>query len=136
MFWNQRFVGIAAGSLLTVCGMVALLPKPAGFSSLDGMAASAQVNERWEVPAAPPKPSAPEVQTDLQSASDKPAPTAHTPKTTDSDSQTVGRSLSDGAAAQAAAEEGSKSAAEVRRVRAAVLRTLRRTQESFRTPSD
>jgi hypothetical protein len=63
----------------------------------------------------------------------KPAPTVQEPEATGLASPSLGGSSR--AAASAKAQEERRTAAEVRRVRAAVERTLRRTQEMFRTAS-
>jgi hypothetical protein len=105
-----------------------------GLASVQGM------DERREAPAVAPEQKAPEGQTGLQSPSApqmsqkaKPDPTALEPETTGWGSPAVGGSLRPGASA--ATREERRTAAEVRRVRAAVERTLRRTQEMFRTAS-
>jgi hypothetical protein len=79
--------------------------------------------------------SAPDGQSNLQksttssmSETAKPVPSAQEPETTGLGSPAAGRSLS--AAPSAAARDEPSSAVEVRRVRAAVERTLRRTHES------
>src|SRR5262249_3516610 len=104
-----------------------------------GLACAQGMNERREAPAATPE-QAPEGQTGLQrpsapqmSQKAKPAPTAQDSEATGSGSPAGGGSS--GAAASATAQEERRTAAEVRRVRAAVERTLRRTQEMFRTAS-
>jgi hypothetical protein len=116
MSWNHCF--ITAGALLSLCGVVGLLPEVAGYSPFGG-SAWAQVNERREAPALK-----------LNERTDQ--TDARVPKAAESEPQTVGRSSIDAAPTQAEAEQGSNSAAEVRRVRAAVVRTLRRAQESSR----
>jgi hypothetical protein len=105
-----------------------------------GLACAQDMNERREAPAATPEHKAPESQTGLQrpsapqmSQKAKPAPTAQESEATSWGSPAGGGSS--GAAASAAAQEERRTAAEVRRVRAAVERTLRRTQEMFRTAS-
>jgi hypothetical protein len=118
MSWNHCFIRLTAGALLSLCGVIGLLPEVAGYSPFGG-SAWAQVNQRREAP--PLKLNERAGQTD-----------ARVPKATEFESQTEGRSSSDAAPTQAEAEQGSNSAAEVRRVRAAVVRTLRRAQESFR----
>jgi len=105
-----------------------------------GLAWAQGINERREAPAATQEQKSPEGQTGLQrpsaaqmSQEAKPAPTAQESEATGWGSPAVGGSS--GAAASAAAQEERRTAAEVRRVRAAVERTLRRTQEMFRTAS-
>jgi len=105
-----------------------------------GLACAQGMNERREAPAAAPEQKAPEGQTGLQrpsapqmSQKTKRAPTARESEATGWGSPAGGGSS--GAAASAAAQEERRTAAEVRRVRAAVERTLRRTQEMFRTAS-
>ncbi|WP_353646661.1 HlyD family efflux transporter periplasmic adaptor subunit [Mesorhizobium sp. WSM2239] len=48
MFWNRRFIRIAVGILLLIAGVLALLPRITGHSSLDGT-----INARFAVIAAP-----------------------------------------------------------------------------------
>jgi hypothetical protein len=105
-----------------------------------GLACAQGMNERREAPAVASEQKAPEGQTGLQRPSTpqmsqkaKPAPTAQEPETTTGLGSAVGGSPRP--AASAAAWEERRTAAEVRRVRAAVERTLRRTQEMFRTAS-
>jgi hypothetical protein len=114
-------------ALITAC-VVAL----AGAAGLGAQS----MDERRRAPlVAAPEQSAPNGQSDLQksttssmSQTAKPLPSAQEPETTGLGSPAVGRSSS--TAASAAAQDEPSSAAEVRRVRAAVERTLRRTHES------
>jgi hypothetical protein len=112
-------------ALITAC-VVAL----AGAAGLGGQS----MDERRRAPLVAEQ-SAPNGQSDLQksttssmSQTAKPLPSAQEPETTGLGSPAVGRSSS--TAASAAAQDEPSSAAEVRRVRAAVERTLRRTHES------
>jgi hypothetical protein len=114
-------------ALITAC-VVAL----AGAAGLGAQS----MDERRRAPlVAALEQSAPNGQSDLQksttssmSQTAKPLPSAQEPETTGLGSPAVGRSSS--TAASAAAQDEPSSAAEVRRVRAAVERTLRRTHES------
>lgn len=134
MLWNQRLVRITVGSLLSVCGMVVVLPKVPGHLSLNGTAPAQGFNERWEAPAAAAENKPSEGRLDLHKAVAPQASEKATPPSSAEEPETTGRSSSHDAAAGDAARE-SKSAAEARRVRAAVSRTLRRTHELFRTAS-
>ena len=105
------------------------------FAGLSGLQA-----QRVEPIAIAPEQSAPGGRFGLQTSTvsaisemAKPASTVQGPETTDLASPSVAGSSR--AAASAAAREERRTAAEVRRVRAAVERTLRRTQEMFRTAS-
>jgi hypothetical protein len=116
-------------ALITAC--VVALAGAAGLGP-QGM------DERRASLAAAPEQSAPGGKSDLQksttssmSVTAKPVPSAQEPETTGLGSPAAGRSLS--AAPSAAAQDERTPAAEVRRVRAAVERTLRRTHESFPT---
>jgi hypothetical protein len=87
-----------------------------------------------------PEQSTPDGRFDLQTSTAspisemaKPAPTVQGPEATGLASPSLGGSSR--AAASAKAQEERRTTAEVRRVRAAVERTLRRTQEMFRTAS-
>jgi len=96
--------------------------------------ASAQVNERREAPVAAPGQPAPEGQRGLRTLNilqrlDTTAPSAQAPETT-------GRSSSRDPGSDSSADDESKSAAEARRVRAAVGRTLDRTHALSQTASD
>jgi hypothetical protein len=134
MLRNQRLVRITAGLMFSVCGIVVALPRVTGYSSRDGTAPAQGMHERWEAPAAAPEQKVSEGRSDrLKSAAPQVSEKA-TPPTTAQAPETTGRSSSHDAAAEDAAQE-SKSAAEARRVRAAVSRTLRRTHELFRTAS-
>ena len=105
-----------------------------------GLACAQEMNERREAPAATPEQKAPEGQTGLQRSSAPPMSQKAKRSPTAQDSEATGWGSpagggSSGAAASAAAQEERRTAAEVRRVRAAVERTLRRTQAMFRTAS-
>ena len=114
-------------ALITAC--VLALAGAAGLGA-QGM------DERRAPLAAAPEQSAPNGKSDLQksttsSGTAKPFPSAQEPETTGLGSPAVERSS--GTGASAAAQDEPRSAAEGRRVRAAVERTLRRTHESVRT---
>src|SRR5262245_49424233 len=110
--------------LLAAC--VAACAAGLGFASAQG------INERQEAPVAPGQ-MAPEGQRDLRLNTPKTpetaAPSAQAPETT-------GRSSSRDPGSDSSADEELKSAAEARRVRDAVGRTLDRTHALSRTASD
>ena len=103
-----------------IAASVAALVAGVGWASAQGL------NERPKAPAAAPEQHNPIAPRTPETA--KPAPTAQAPEAT-------GQSSSRAAAVDASAEE-TKSAAEARRVRAAVSRTLERMQELSRISSD
>jgi hypothetical protein len=117
-------------ALITAC-VVAL----AGTAGLGAQS----MDERRRAPlAAAAEQSAPNGQSDLRNSTTssmsqtaKPLPSAQEPETTGLGSPAAGRSLRP--ASSAAAQDEPTPVAEVRRVRAAVERTLRRTHESFPT---
>jgi hypothetical protein len=104
-----------------IAASVAALVAGVGWASAQGL------NERPKAPAAAPEQHNPIAPRTPETA--KPAPTAQAPETT-------AQSSSRAAAVGASAEEEWKSAAEARRVRAAVSRTLERMQVLSRMSSD
>jgi hypothetical protein len=99
-----------------------------------GFASAQEVNERREAPVAAPGQPAPEGQRGLRPLNtpqrlDAAAPSAQAPETS-------GRSLSGEAGSHSSAQEELRSAAEARRVRAAVGRTLDRTHALSRAAAD
>jgi hypothetical protein len=99
---------------------VAALVAGVGWASAQGL------NERPKAPAAPEQQNSPAPLTPDKA---NPAPSAQAPETT-------GQSSHQAIAVGASAQEELKSAAEARRVRAAVGRTLDRMQELSRPASD